>query len=856
MLGNFDFQRAHSDRRSEWFLNLVSGLILFFGALLPHLPFTAHAASSAMKIPGGGQLLVNAQNAFRDYEKGILELSGDVQIFYKQQYISCDRAVVNEKSSIVETWGSLVISSATTYVEGTHAVLNYKENTGIIENGFVKSGQVIFEGKTLRKLGPNHYEADQSYYTACTTCPTAWTFTGSHMDAEVGGYARIKNPIMRIADVPVLWLPYLVIPLKSERQTGFLIPTFEYDSSNGKSGFMLGPRFFWAINRSHDILFTTKYYTLRGIKLLTEYNYVLSNDSAGTLNFGLMKDQVFEQDDYFSKNPGNKPKPFRWFLNYDHKYELPGGFSQKTFLNSSSDIWYPRDYWLEMPGRGDPALENRVSLSHNTETSHMSAEVDYYINLLKDAPVASNDDAVHRWPELKYSYANRPIGGSRFLAGLNIDYVNFARDGLGFDDVNFTPKRIDRTRSDDPANTSPTGGVFNPERDLVRTGQRLDIRPEISYPMSAGPYLDLLPVLQFRHTQYSFNVSSPTLPYDTTPSRSYAQASLSARTRFYRIYGSEPKFAPSKTATGRSSFTDWVDEESRESRDKDTVKKLEPPPRPAVYRHEIMPELTASYLPWLNQPTDHPFFAQAGQVPIFLEDVPIKDSDFESTPTAVQFDYFDRLPTRTTVSLFTTNRLVRKRWQNGAIEYKQIASWKIGEAYDIEEANRSTVIRLPDTSGALTREAPKLPLGDIKSIFTLNLEQIDVYSSIQYFPYHRVTDSDSYLTLKSKSGRQFVQTSYHQKYKITRDPDSPQKEPDSLTFTTGFISRYADVATSLSYLPQGFAPVNFDLQSYSVDLNLKPPGNCWGIKIHYERPLNVKEPLIKFDLAYNFGGTL
>lgn len=812
-------------RFASWFLVVLAAS---FGTIVLNSE-AAYAASSTIQIPGGGQLIVNANNAFRDYELGITELSGDVQLFFKEQYISCDHAVVYEKTHIVEAKGNLVISSPTVYVEGDRAVLNYSDNTGVIENGFIKSGQVIFQGKVVRKLGPDAYQAEYSSYTACTTCPTAWTFTGTRMHAEIGGYAYIKNPIMRIANVPVLWLPYLVIPLKSERQTGFLIPSLEY---SGEDGFVLGLKFFWAIDRSQDILFTLKNYTRRGFKLLGDYSYMLSHDSYGNLNFGVMNDHMFSID----PNSGGESR--RWFLTYEHHYELPEGFSQKAKANLVSDIWYPRDFWLEMPGRGDPALENRVSLTHNTDSSHASAEIDYYINMLQSQPIASDSATVHRWPELRYSLVDRPLfPGSRILGGLNVNYVNFGRDDFGFDDVAFDGNRkfIDRKREKsgiNPINGTPYApGRFDPETDIVRSGQRLDIRPEISRPFMLGSYVDVLPALQFRHTQYAFSLPVTDPSYDANPSRSYALARMSARMRFFRVYGREESKAPEQ-ALSPDVLTNWTSEEGF------VPVPPAPPQQNPIYRHEIMPEIVATYLPYISQPADHPFFAQGGLEPIFLEDVPISDNDFRSEQSRIQFDYYDRLTTRTTVTLMVTNRLVRKRWIRGTPEYKQVASWRLSQGYDFDEASRTN--------------EPRLPFGDIQSLLDIHLDQFDLNSRIRYFPYHGVTNSSSYVRIRSLDNRQFFQTQFSQSWAITRRPEETTKNPDSVTFTAGFATRYIDLGGRLTYMLEGPDPL-FRVNSWAAELNLKPPGDCWGIRVHYEQTFNGPTA-IKLDFDYNFGG--
>ncbi|HVK60264.1 MAG TPA: putative LPS assembly protein LptD, partial [Bdellovibrionales bacterium] len=256
---------------------------------------------------------VNADEMYRDSERMIIELKGNVQVIFDQQYISCDRAIIHLQTQEIEAIGNLVINSPQAYVEGDGATLSYKDNTGTIVNGFVKSGQVIFEGKVVKKTGPNTYEATSAQYTACTTCPSAWSFSGSRIDAEIGGYAYIKNSVLHIARVPVFWLPYLVVPLKSERQTGLLVPQLEFSSG----GTAISSSFFWAISRSQDATITAKHYSLRGLKGLFNYRYVLSKDSGGELNSGFIRDRYFVGNNRV-KDLDVGSKINRWFVDYQH----------------------------------------------------------------------------------------------------------------------------------------------------------------------------------------------------------------------------------------------------------------------------------------------------------------------------------------------------------------------------------------------------------------------------------------------------------------------------------------------------------------------------------------------------------
>ncbi len=835
-------------RASVTLLTLATLLPLLTAmTLILTVPVEAIATTGSLAIPGGGHVNLGADNFSRDFEKGVVEVSGNVKVFFNGQYLSCDRAIINEKTQKIEAFGSLVLSSSQAYVEGDAAILDYKTNTGIIQNGFVKNGQVILEGRVVRKTGPETYEAENAYYTACTTCPTAWTFAGTRMSARMGGYAFIKNPLLKIANIPVLWLPYLVVPLKSERQSGLLSPDLDIFADE----VALGLPFFWAISRSQDATITPKLYSRRGLKILSNYRYMLSEESYGEGNAGIINDRVFGTEESLNALPGGS-RSRRWFFNYAHTYELPGDLSQKTKLNLVSDLIYPTDFWKEVPGKGDPALENRLSLTRNTELTHASIDVAYYINMMTANPFSNNNEAVHRWPELRFSVADRPVFKSNLLFRMDINYVNFTREGYAFDHV--IPAGIDpatgqpydrqidanhsgyaQPRTGGPHSIDVGGGSqFNPVTDIVRTGQRLDLKPEIAYPFNVGRFLDVLPSIQLRHTQYAFNVApSADNPnqYDSMPFRNYARGKISARTTFYRIYGNEEGLSRKPEIKPPSS--NWIDEESR-ALDEDL--KVPKGVHADIFRHEFQPEIVGSYIPYIRQPDSHPFFSRNAQLPIFLEEQPISNENFTNVDTTLQFDYHDRISSRTLVTLQATNRLVRKRWLSGTPVYRQIAAWKIGQSYDFDEAKR--------------QDPPRLPYSDIFSNFDLHLDRIDIYSVLRYYPYHRVTTSTSTLRLKNASDTEFAQVTYNQTYNISRNVAQTTEAPQTVGLSGGFKSKYLDLAATLDYAAEA---QNLKLTTWRGDFNIKPPGNCWGIKLQYVQPVGGKREIyVNFD--FNFGG--
>lgn len=832
---------------------LLSAMVIFLA------PGMTHAQGLKLNT-SHGTIYQSSQYLSRDSVRKLTIMKGHVQIIFNGQHLTSEKAIIYEASQEIEAEGDVVINSPTAYVEGDRVRLNYETGHGIIYNGFVRSGQVVFEGRIVRKIGPDEYEAEHAYYTTCTTCPPAWSFTGSRIRAQLGGYARIRNAVVELAHFPILWLPYLVVPLKSDRQTGVLIPTMEFSSTSGTAPAL---SFFWAISRSQDATFTAKNYSFRGFKGLLDYRYALSQTSAGEANMAFLQDRVFTGlDDIPAERKGQKFN--RWFFSFQNQYDLPNGIVEKSKFNLVSDLRYPRDFPKEVGGIGDTALEDRVSLTRNRERSHSSLDVSHYRTLLQSNPLAANTPAVHRFPELRYSLMEQNIGHG-FVARADINYVNFTREDVGYDDVvtredvatnpgaslgdgsQCTDVRcIDRSRG--TPTTQWGQGRFDANKDVIRTGQRLIFQPELSRPMRVGEMLDVLPVLTFRHTQYAFGVNAPKdVPFDSTPSRQYLQAKVTMRTRFSRVYQSEPAPTPSQAIAATAlpaapeSPPKSTPKSQRKSQPTPTPTPLPPPPPPlpraASYKHEIEPNFTLSTLPWINR-TKHSFFGSENRISVFSTSAPLSNADFLSN-RGVQFDYEDRIPNRNLATIGLNNRLIQKRWLSDTPEYRQIINFRLQQSFDIDEASK--------------RSPPRYPWSEVTALLNVTTDPLETTAKVQYYPYHNATNTSASTRIKDRRGDYF-EVRLEQQFAITEELDKDYAgRTETFGLGTGVVLPYLDLKASIDFLPERWTPLQLKAKQWSGDLVLHPPGDCWAIGVSVKQVIGDK-PV--YDSTFNlfYGG--
>ncbi len=766
---------------------LIARLVLLF-SLLP-----CHAWAQSSVADG---VLINADSMDRDLEKRTVRLEGNVQVVFQGQHLSCKKAEIDLNKQQIRADGDVILFNERVHAEGDRIVFNYKQNTGYIYNGFVQSGQVTFEGDVIQKVSELRYVANNASFTACDTCPPGWSFSGRSIDAELGGYARIRRPVFRIGGFPVMILPGIIVPLKSARQSGLLVPSLE---QSRRGGVAFSESYFWAISRSQDFTFTPKYYSLRGAKLMGEYRYVISETSRGNLQGAWINDQVFRKE----VQPV-LPKYDRWFVTYNHMHEMPGNFTHRADIRQVSDLRYPRDFPMEILGHGDPALESKTSLSKTTDNQAASAEVDIYTNLLRADPLSNNDTAVHRAPELRYSLKETDLADSGFLFTLDSQYVNFTRNKYNYDEMSTTDLgggRYSRRSTDNNKRELPRDGTFTPyvngqPGDLMRTGQRFDIRPKVSRPFRVGRALDVVPAVSYRETQYRFypDEMATEAGYAPSAARRYLQTDLAIKTEFSKVYGSAD-------------------------------------PKADRLKHAFEPEVSYSHIPWSRQP-NHPFFGDFQGLQYSRQFEPVSDFDLNNPRTGLQFDYQDRTFEKQVVNFAIQNRFTQKTWINGEPEYRTVGIVRLSQSYDINEAKSPT---------------PR-PWSTVDLLADIRLAKFETYTTTRYNGYAQVSNVSSRVRYKVTE-KNFVQVNYTRNYIFDENYYiTPGSETRNFSWGLGFLFKYVEAVGQFDYEAR-----KVELQSFSYALNFRPPGRCWLIKFEHRQPL-FADAQIRASFNFDFGG--
>ncbi len=344
---------------------------------------------------------------------------GNVRIEREDAILTADKVIFFQATSDAEATGNVVYEDAEALISAERAKINFDDRTGRLYNAiiFFKRDNYWITGDIIQKIAEDHYHAATATFTTCDTVPLMpadWCFRGRDVNLKVGQRITAKDVTFRIRNVPVLYSPYFWAPLLTERQTGFLIPTFGIST---ESGFRFSPAFFWAIDYDKDATFYLDYYSKRGIGKGIEYRYIGYNYRGRWLAYRIY-DRKLKKD--FYKFEGM------------HKHQINDirGFIDINYVNED---YFHRKFARERIIRSQRFLQSTGEISVPLKNSRLYLLSQYWIDLLGE-----DDYIPQRLPEL--GYVINPTGIGPLIFTLSSSITNFYREkGLKGQRLNINP---------------------------------------------------------------------------------------------------------------------------------------------------------------------------------------------------------------------------------------------------------------------------------------------------------------------------------------------------------------------------------------------------------------------------------
>lgn len=491
-----------------------AGKPLLILAVLLILLFQVPSLFAAERSVPAGPVTIEADRLEYDERTQTYLAEGRVLITFEDGLLRGDRVLMNRETGDVEARGHVFLRSGLDTMEGERLDFNIDSRQGSLDRGtlFIEQNNFYLTAEEIRKTGDASYSLRDARATTCDGPEPDWRFTGKEVDVTIDGYGTIRDGTFQVRNVPLLYVPYLLFPAKTTRQTGFLFPRFAY--SQDKLGWDVEVPFYWVLSDSADATFYERYMDKRGMQFGTEFRYCLSEDSAGTVYGDYLNDamDVSGEDDGLDRDWEGNHKRWSWYVNHESRFDH--GISFRADLRKISDIWYFRDfdsynYYSAHYGGNSGGPFDGVSFLGDRSL----ASLDSTARLVKDGPLynatalvqytddlqrISNENTLQKYPEVTFSLIQQPLFGTPFTVESETQYDYYYR----------------------------------------RTGYRghfLDEYPTVSLPLRYRHYLEFTPEMAARFTAWD-SQDTLTPEQSTHASRALYEAGGTLSTEVQRIF--------------------------------------------------------------------------------------------------------------------------------------------------------------------------------------------------------------------------------------------------------------------------------------------------------------------------------
>ena len=420
---------------------------------------TEAATESALEADQESPISLVADSLTYDSDEDSYEAKGDVVLRQGEVELKSESLLWQSATQDASAEGAVELEDIDTKILGSSIQYNMATRQGHVRDGrlFVSEGNFHLSGQQIEKEGQFEYSVKEGSFTTCDGEIPDWKFSADEVDITVGGYARAKHVWFHVKDVPVLYVPYLTFPVKAERESGLLTPSFGYSNNKGT---LASLAWYQVIDRHMDATIYLDYLSEIGLGKGLEYRYALSGNNNGqALYYHVTGTGEIEELDQKEDFPNLDY--YRW----KHSGNFPGGWHFLADVEYTDEKLFFEEFGEFAADYNRDKTVSTLMLRRNWKKLNVNGFARYIKDLESD-----NDATLQTLPELGLGLPRYRIGDTAFYAGLESYATRFWRD--------------------------------EGER-----GERLYLRPSLSAVFKPGSWLEVTPEVAFYERLYSTDIA-------------------------------------------------------------------------------------------------------------------------------------------------------------------------------------------------------------------------------------------------------------------------------------------------------------------------------------------------------------
>jgi LPS-assembly protein len=480
----------------------------------------------------GPEVTIFADEMRYDEVTGRLDFIGNVLITRDQEQISANRALWHEPTQTVEVSGDVKMRTPDFSATAARAAVNMDLKLAKLYDGkaFFPVGHYYVQGDVIERQGEEAFYVNEAVFTTCDGPEPSWRLLAKDLMINRGGLATARGVTMENKWFNLFYAPYFAVPIKGERQTGFLMPTVEYSK---RDGFFLATPFFWELAEDYDLTVTPVWRSKRGLAVTLEGRYNLSAGQ-GIWLVTALKDKQNNVYSYRSLDLQAKNVKNLYWLRTQNSWNF-SAWNINLDLDLVSDPMYLYTFRSDLDGFNvsqalftryfgrtineelDPLRLSTFYAQRTGDDTYFKGSLTYNSNLY----LKNNVDTLQNLPKLQYHIVSRPINlgfsmpgslaGPRFSLDVQYDYFTRRTDATSY---------------------------------VTELGHRFTMAPSLFWNQDIGTFMNLKVDGGFRYTAYFPSGYRPTRAgrelHDSTEQILSGNVNVQLTTSLSRVYDFGP----------------------------------------------------------------------------------------------------------------------------------------------------------------------------------------------------------------------------------------------------------------------------------------------------------------------------
>jgi LPS-assembly protein len=381
--------------------------------------------------------------------KDYLLFTGEVELKRNIESINADKLELFRDPQRMQASGNIIYSDDLLKLNTDSMSFNDELKQGVFENSNFQLFENHIRGTAqhIEQSDESHNQFNNVSFTTCDPGDNHWSLSASQLELnKESRQGTAYNAVLKAGKLPIFYFPWMMFPLGDQRMSGILSPTISESKNDGTT---ISLPVYWNQAENYDMTITPVSYSKRSLQINTENRYLFQNNQ-GQLRLSWLDDDTTGEE--------------RWYRQWLHQMDSPFGIHTSIQYQKVSDELFLEDFkQLESVTYVD-FLKSSISFSNTTSEWDTTLLFEEYQTI--DLTQSISARPYRRLPRLTL---NRAKTQQAFSLNLNweSEWVRFDRD------------------------------------DSI-TGDRLHLKPSISYPME-GDYFYFNPSLQLDLTDYQLD---------------------------------------------------------------------------------------------------------------------------------------------------------------------------------------------------------------------------------------------------------------------------------------------------------------------------------------------------------------